>query len=234
MKARPKLIAVVTGCLCACILAFVFGGVYVVMAQERPEVEQYLNLGVRLHAEGSYRDALDQFNRVLAIDPENKIAQRYAEECTQYLTPGAVEELKIEYPTAPAPAPTPVGPSPEEVRQRTVEKYLMLGQEYYDAGEYEKAMSEWDRVLLVDPVNERARQSIREARKRSLRKRRDEIREELKVDREETSLYVEEKLQRPDGTDPGGIKPFSVKLPPVEKIEEKPIISKIKKIEEKL
>jgi tetratricopeptide (TPR) repeat protein len=68
---------------------------------QTPEVEGYLNLGVRYYAEGRYRDALEQFNRVLALDPGNKIVKKYADECTMYLTPGAVEEHVVEYPEAP-------------------------------------------------------------------------------------------------------------------------------------
>jgi type II secretory pathway component GspD/PulD (secretin)/tetratricopeptide (TPR) repeat protein len=232
MKARPKLLQVMVGCLCACMLALTWQ--VVTVAQEQSDVEEYLNLGVRLHAEGRYRDALDQFSRVLAVEPDNKIALQYAEECKQYLTPGAEEEIKPEYPTEAAPPPEEVGPSPEEIRQSTVEKYLQMGQEFYDAGDYEKAITEWERVLLVDPVNERARQSIRDARIHWLGERREDVREDLKVEREETALYVEEKLLLEPGMDASGLKPWSVKLPPVEKEEEKPVISKIEKIEEKL
>jgi len=68
---------------------------------QKPEVEGYLNLGVKFYADGRYRDALEQFNRVLALDPGNKTAKKYADECTMYLTPGAVDELTVEYPEEP-------------------------------------------------------------------------------------------------------------------------------------
>ena len=65
---------------------------------QKSEIERYLNLGVKYYADGRYRDALEKFNRVLALDPGNKTAKKYADECTMYLTPGAVDELVVEYP----------------------------------------------------------------------------------------------------------------------------------------
>lgn len=234
MKALAKHVTVMLGCLCAYVAVFPLPGVSVAIAQQQSEVEQYMNLGVRLHSEGKYRDALEQFNRVLAVDPENKIAKKYANECNQYLTPGAVEEPPIEYPEAPPLKPKELIPSAEEVRQRTVQKYLDLGQEYYDQGEYEKAVGEWERVLLVDPVNERAIQSIRDASGKSLEKKREGLEEDLRLERDETSLFVERKRQRPEGTDPGGIRPFRITLPRREEEKEKPVIAKIEKLEDKL
>jgi tetratricopeptide (TPR) repeat protein len=64
-------------------------------------VEEYLNLGVKYYADGRYRDALEQFNRALALDPANKVAKKYADECTMYLTPSAVDEPAVEYPEEP-------------------------------------------------------------------------------------------------------------------------------------
>ena len=101
MKALAKLVTVMVGCVCVCAVMCPVPGVSVAMAQQQSEVEEYLNLGVRLHSEGKYRDALEQFNRVLALDPGNKAAKKYADECTMYLTPGAVDALVVEYPEAP-------------------------------------------------------------------------------------------------------------------------------------
>ena len=62
------------------------------------EVSELLDVGVKLYADGYYRDALDRFNRALALDPDNKIARKYAEECTQQVTPGrAGEDVEVEY-----------------------------------------------------------------------------------------------------------------------------------------
>jgi beta-lactamase regulating signal transducer with metallopeptidase domain/tetratricopeptide (TPR) repeat protein len=131
--------------------------------EETSEVSELLDVGVELYADGYYRAALDRFTRALVIDPENETAQKYVEECTQYLIPGRVGEgVEVEYPEERA----PLGPSSQEVRQATVEKYLAFGQEHFDKGEYEKAAQEWERALLIDPTNQRATASLREAKRR--------------------------------------------------------------------
>ncbi|MCK5556793.1 MAG: hypothetical protein KAJ01_00330, partial [Candidatus Hydrogenedentes bacterium] len=234
MKARAKLVAVILGCLCVLSLASLFLETPEVVAQETPEVREYLDLGVKLYAQGRYRDALSQFNRVLVIEPENKIAKKYVEECAEYLQPSAVEEVTVEYPEKVAPPPVPVGPSPEEVRRAAVEKYLGFGRDYFDKEQYDKAVEEWERVLLIDPTNVRAIRSIREAERRSIGEKREDIKEALELQRQDNSLQTEQKLFRPAGSNIDGIKPFRITLPPVEKREVRPIITKMEKILETL
>ena len=67
--------------------------------EETSEVSELLDVGVKLYVDGYYRDALDRFNRALALDPENKIARKYTREITEYLTPGVYpDKVEVVYP----------------------------------------------------------------------------------------------------------------------------------------
>jgi len=234
MKARAKLVAVMLGCFCVLTFGSLLWENSEAAAQESAEVKDSLDLGVRLYAEGRYRDALSQFNRVLVIDPENKIAQKYVQECTEYLKPGLEEEVEVVYPEKAAPPPVPVGPTPEEVRQAAVDKYLGFGQDYYDKKEYGRAIEEWERVLLIDPTNKRAIESILSAKSLAAAERAKSVDRNLKLQRELNAPDITEKLFRPVGSDVDGIKPFRITLPPVEKKKEEVLLDRMGEIADKL
>jgi|GEM_PF-3120302 len=140
--------------------------------ERQSEVKKYLDRGVKLYEEARYRDALECFSRALVLDPDNATALKYADECKPHLKPGPMEERVVEYPVKTL-SPDSAGPSPEEVRERVADKYLRLGQEHFDKHQYDKAIMEWERVLLVDPENEVARKSIRDAKRRTMEKKRE-------------------------------------------------------------
>jgi len=218
---------VMLGCFCVLTLGPLFLEAPEAIAQEQPEVKESLDLGVELYAQGRYRDALSQFNRVLVMDPDNKIAKKYVEECTEYLRPGIEEEVTVEYPKDVAPPLVPTGPTPEEVRQAAVDKYLGYGQDYYDKGQYERAIEEWERVQLIDPTNKRAIESIRSATRLLTVEKRATAREDLQVQRLDNSLQIEGKIFRPPGSNVDGIKPFRISLPPVVKEKREPIMAQM-------
>ena len=68
---------------------------------------------------------------------------------------------------------SPAVPGSDEARKKAIEEARALGQRHYDKGEYEKAIAEWERVLLVDPTNQLAKNAIREATIRSIKKQRE-------------------------------------------------------------
>ena len=69
-------------------------------------------------------------------------------------------------PAVVTPKPQPIAPPPKPaVDTKRVNAALKMGQFYFDRGEYEKAIEEFDQGLALDPSNSELRSSIARARK---------------------------------------------------------------------
>src|SRR5262245_8532008 len=66
-------------------------------------------------------------------------------------------------PLANAPVP-PSGPSGDADREARIEQLLLSGLDHYFAGQYERAISVWTRVVFLERNHDRARAYIERAR----------------------------------------------------------------------
>lgn len=98
----------------------------------------------RLAASRQYTAAIREYQRAIEADPQNVQARQELDDVEYKLKASQVAvRANVE----------------EEVRQKFAE-----GIEYYKTGDYRKAIAAWERVLAVDPSNDKARSYIGRAK----------------------------------------------------------------------
>jgi len=88
-----------------------------------------------------YKDAIDEYSKVLEIEPGNKDAKQEINSLT------AIVQIKEE-----------LNVTPEDT-----EGYIHLGHIYYSRGMYRQASDNYNRALQIDPQNELAKTSAQKA-----------------------------------------------------------------------
>jgi cytochrome c-type biogenesis protein CcmH/NrfG len=96
----------------------------------------------RAFAEGRYTDAAKSVEKALASDPQSPEARAWRERIQRRLE-----------------APKP------ELDARVKQLYIK-GMEAFTAGDYREALTQWEQILVLDPLNESARRNVLEARER--------------------------------------------------------------------
>jgi len=154
-----------------------------------PELARLLELGCTLYDAGQVEPAIDKWEQVLKVDPENALAKGYINGAKRVQIQGPdwdgvepptstirdttdfAQEIAIPAQTnpepaaaieAPPPAPAPLPPPAPEV---DVEQLLRDGCTLYDMGQPEDALKKWERALIADPRHVLARSYIKDARK---------------------------------------------------------------------
>ncbi len=143
------------------------------LATERLEAEPFLQnfmtSGVSLFNSGLYDEALKQFEKVAAIDPNYPELQDWLARCREHQPPTAV-------PPSPETAPT----ATEQVapNQQKVLQLLDQGQRLFDQGRYDEAIQVWSEVFMYDLTNSEAQKRI-QAAQAALKKRRQNLEHHL-------------------------------------------------------
>jgi tetratricopeptide (TPR) repeat protein len=88
---------------------------------------------------GDYRNALLYWEKVLQYDPQNTVAHNEKMRCEKML-------------------------NTKKPSQEVIDGYIRQGMELYMQGKYEEAINVWERVLLLDPTNEKVKINIEEAK----------------------------------------------------------------------
>jgi tetratricopeptide (TPR) repeat protein len=127
-------------------------------AQERGrEITQHYKNGCNLYQAGNMKGAMKEFQAVLRLNPNHKGAQEYLAKIGTSLAPKE-KPLAGEEPTVVA-EPKP-GVDPAEIAE-----HYNKGLEAYQNGQLTAALKEWEKVLELDPNNEKAQRNIEEVRK---------------------------------------------------------------------
>jgi tetratricopeptide (TPR) repeat protein len=101
-----------------------------------------LNEVARAYAEGRYTDASAAVQRALALDPQSAEARDWRDRIQRRLS----------------------APKPE--LDARIKRLYIKGMEAFTAGDYREALRNWEQILVLDPLNESARQNVLEARER--------------------------------------------------------------------
>ena len=121
------------------------------------KIQAHLETANRHMDKGDFVDALYEFNMVLDLDPENTLAKRMLERASTFITKLELEKrLKGDADV-------------DEVARHCNEAASLYAQKRYTS-----AISEWEKVLELDPGHKNARNQIAKA-KRRLKKETDEL-----------------------------------------------------------
>jgi len=193
------------------------------------EAEQHLAQGVELYNRGLYREALDEFNRAVALDPELSEADIFRQKATEKLQESTLGEGVAERPTfeiidpetVKTEAATPTW-SADEIKTRRVRELMERAYLYLENGYYDKAVKHFEEILLIAPDNERAKEGLHKATLGVRDKAVKESEKQVERDRAMIRDYVEQSKALPEGADARGIKQYRITVPIIEEEYEVP------------
>jgi type II secretory pathway component GspD/PulD (secretin) len=192
---------------------------------EISDVERYYRAGINLYKEGNYREALDEFNRILALDASFRDAASFKAKCETQLelaatgaTPTSKTEFEIVDPSLVGPEGETIQLNPEEFKIQRVRELVEAGEQYLEYALYKEALDKFEQAILIAPDNERARKGSNAASIGLFQKQRTDMEDKGKQQAELLRRHIEQMKQLPDGADPTGIKSLSI---PINQIDER-------------
>lgn len=103
------------------------------------EISQYYDLGIKNYKERKFGLAIDQFKKVLALNPEHKGAKKYIGRAKAELEAQARRKAKVE------------AAKKARAKAQAIEKHYNIGRIYYKNGKLLEALEEFDKVLALAP-----------------------------------------------------------------------------------
>ncbi|HQM48940.1 MAG TPA: tetratricopeptide repeat protein [Candidatus Hydrogenedentes bacterium] len=200
-----------------------------------PPEQLHYREGVSLYNQGLYREALESFERALALKEDFELARQMAQKCEAKLNleaagvdPNAVPKVETLTP-GPSEAQPAEGAetllSVEEIKTRRARDLMDEAQFYMENQLYEEAVKRYEEVLLIQPKHRQAQEMLQKATVGMYENRRVEAEKQNEIDAERRREHVERLKNLPEGADGGGIKPFKV---PVDVTEEEPEVVETK------
>jgi type II secretory pathway component GspD/PulD (secretin)/outer membrane protein assembly factor BamD (BamD/ComL family) len=185
------------------------------------EADKYYREGLSLYSRDMYREALNAFNRTLALDPNHENAQQMVVKCEGKIqmaaageSPRAVDSFNVVDPESVRDESEGGVPETAEDLKYTRTKELMLeGQFYLENKKYSKAQQYFEQILLIDPANKTATRLLAEA---TVGAYKDELREDwqqLEIGRQKIRSNIERSKLLPEGADAKGIKEPQISVP---------------------
>lgn len=110
------------------------------------------------YSDFNYEEALEWYDKALAIDPQNKEALKYSKKAREKLEKREPKESPR---------------TKKTTKQRRIEIYIANGKKYYSQERYNWAATEWKRALVLDPDNEQVKGYVERATQRLHQKARD-------------------------------------------------------------
>jgi tetratricopeptide (TPR) repeat protein len=187
------------------------------------EAEQHFRKGVELYNGNLYLEALSEFNRVLALDPQMEKAKAYREKCNGKLQIGAAggdptavpafETLDSQSVTTDTETPQL---SAEEMKVKKVAELLKAGKRCLDNERYSRAVKIFEEVLLIAPDNVSAQEGLHQATIGASKDAAAKSQEKVEEDKGAIRRYIDDSKQLPQGADAMGIKPYRITVPVIE------------------
>ena len=103
-------------------------------------MKKHFTSATELYAQEKYEAAVKEWRKVLAIDPAHRLSLAKIAQAE-----GRIAELK------------------EQDKLKKMKEHFSKATSYYIKGEYSRAISEWQKVLALDPTHELSRQKIIQA-----------------------------------------------------------------------
>ena len=144
---------------------------YAAQETKKESVPTLLGNGAKLYREGKWAEAIQIWKQVLAIDAENKTAERYIERAQEKLRRNG-EVAPTETVVAAPPTPMPVvesKPEPPKLEpEKNADTLLKEGILFYREGKHKEAIQVWNKALAKDPNNEKIKRYIERAMKKDV------------------------------------------------------------------
>ena len=121
--------------------------------RRREIIEKHYFRGIDYYAEGKFKKAIEEWDEVLRIDPEHKGAKEYIDKARDKIASANSRREKEKLTTR----------RPEEEK---IEVYYKQGINYYLAGKFKEAISQWEEVLKMEPAHKGAREYMAKAKER--------------------------------------------------------------------
>ncbi len=186
------------------------------------ESEKHFRDGVSLYKRGNYREALDEFNRVLAIDPSHEEAKSFQSKTEKKLLTNEVEGSANVDPPIEIFDPDSLKSldnatlTAEEFKIQRVRENVELGERYLEHNMFKEAVDKFEQVLITAPDNKRAQRGLHEATLGYDKEQISESQLDLVEQTQRVRRGIEEKKIMPEGAGVDGIKSFNLTIPTIE------------------
>lgn len=187
------------------------------------EAQEHYRMGVTLYRQGNFREALDEFNRALALDPDYEDAKKFRDDAQTQVDITATGVDPTARPQFESFDPESLGISgespqlsAEEFKIQRVRELVELGESYLEYGFYQEAVEYFEQVLLIAPDNLRAKKGLHTATmgryEQTIKEEQGKVREEIGNIR----TQIERMKQLPPGADASGIRNPRIDVPRVD------------------
>jgi len=187
------------------------------------DAEEYFRRGVALYKRDLYREALTEFNRALALNPNLAAARDFEQKAQAKLQmaaagsdPSATPVFETFDPESIAPGQRSAPLTPDELRRERVRSLLSDAKRYMDHQRYDVGVQIYEQVLLLDPRNQTAIEGLHEATLGASRNAVVESERRVEEDKQRIREFIWDKKQLPEGADASGIKPYRLSFPEIE------------------
>lgn len=114
---------------------------------KKREINEHLTTGIAEYNQARYLEAISEFGLVLDIDPTHELARQWLNATTSALVKVQMEKIQRE----------------KDIKEK-ISSYFKSGLEYFSKKEYGRSISEWNAILVLDPIHKEAREYINKAR----------------------------------------------------------------------
>ena len=187
------------------------------------EADEHFRRGVELYNSNLFLEALSEFNRALALDPQMENAKVYREKCNGKLQVSAAggdpTTMPVFETVDPGSVRTPEETpqlSAEEMKVKRVAELLKSAERYLANERYSRAVQLFEEILIIAPDNQRAQEGLHQATVGASKEA--ATKSELQVDEDKAKIqrYIEDSKRLPEGAEATGIKPFRPIIPVME------------------
>lgn len=220
-----------------CLLALLLGALAVPAAAQQgaitemdavgaiSEAERHFRRGVDLYGREQYLEALGEFNRALALDPQMQDAATFRQRTEARLNiaasgqdPSGRAQFDVFDPGMLSGVSREEGApqTAEEIKIRRVAELLFEGERHLEHQKYREAVEFFSQVLIIAPDNERAKRGLHAATLGASQLRLQETEQRVQEDRARIRIHMEEMKLLPEGADATGIKEHRVSVPVIE------------------
>jgi type II secretory pathway component GspD/PulD (secretin) len=195
-------------------------------APDIPDAVRYFRQGVALYNQGKYREALNEFNRARALDPDDEKTATMAQKCERKIalaSTGEVASEDMDFDVLDPQAFSEGGPGvpaldAEEMRNKRVKDLMAEGEFLLDHRKYKRALEKFNEVLLIMPDNRTAQRLQADATVGSYDEDLTQIWEQVGIDRKEVRKSIEDTKKLPEGYDAKGFAEPHVSIPVEEEV----------------
>ncbi|MFA6245265.1 MAG: tetratricopeptide repeat protein, partial [Candidatus Hydrogenedentales bacterium] len=194
-----------------------------------PQAEQLYREGVSLYSREMYREALNAFNRALAVDPNHENAKKMVQKAEGKIqmsavgaAPSSAQTFEVLGPEAVAPESEGGAPkNADELKYERVKELMTEGQRLLENKKFSKAKELFEQILIIDVGNKTATRLLAQATLGAYDVELEKAWVSRELDRKLIREATEVSKQLPEGADAKGVKPPQISIPVEEEEYEK-------------